>query len=93
MTSFINVNRFTIDFEIIEKKNIFGHFIFIKNNFKTIQKLFRSIIAIQKCGEGIYILVVENMQYSRDVFWNVPLWACSFSRRSLTEGPDQSKGI
>ena len=38
---------FTIDFEIFEK-NIFRHFIFIKINLKTIQKLFRSIIAIQK---------------------------------------------
>ena len=37
---------FTTDFEIIFKK-IFGHFIFIKNNLKTIQKLYRSIIAIQ----------------------------------------------
>ena len=30
----------TIDFEIIEKRNIFGHFIFNKDNLKTIQKLF-----------------------------------------------------
>ena len=46
---------FTIDFEIIEKKNIFGHFIFIKSNLKTIQKLFWTIIVIQRHVDEIYI--------------------------------------
>ena len=78
---------FTNDFEIIEKKSPDILF-FIKIHVKTIQKLFRSIIAIRKHEDEIYILVVGNMQYSGGVSWNVPVWSCSLCKRSLTTGPD-----
>ena len=45
-----------IDFEIIEKKQLL--IFYFKNNFKTIQKLFRSIIALQKHEGEIYVLVL-----------------------------------
>ena len=79
---------FTTDFVIIEKKN-FGHFILIKNNLEVILKLYRSIIAIQKHGNKIYILVVENIQYSGHVSWNVLVWSCSLNKRSPSAGPDK----
>ena len=43
---------FKIDFEILDK-NIFGHFVFIKNNLKTIQKLYKPIIAMKNMGATI----------------------------------------
>ena len=65
-----NFIMFTTDSEMIEKE-IFRHFIFNKNNLKTIQKLFRSI---QKHGVKIYILDVQNIQYTWDSSWNVSVW-------------------
>ena len=63
----------------------------MKNYLKTIQKIFWSIVAIQKYGDKkIYTLVVENLQYSVDVSWNVSVWSCSLSKRLLIAGPDQS---
>ena len=45
---------FTSDFKIIEK--ISSEILFLsKINLKTIQKVFRSIIEIQKHGDGKYI--------------------------------------
>ena len=80
---------FTFDLEIIGKKHLWT-FHFYKNNFKTIQKLFRFIITIQKYGDRTYTLVVEIKQYSEDVSKNVSVWSCSLSKRSLTARPEQS---
>ena len=67
------IPKISVKLQLILKslKNIFGHFILIKNNLETIQKIFRSIITIQKHGAGwqIYILVVQNIQYSEYVSW------------------------
>ena len=49
-----NFNMFTNDFKSF-KKTSSDFFIFIKNDFKTTQKIFRSIIAIRKHGDSKYI--------------------------------------
>ena len=43
---------FKFDFEILDK-NIFGPFVFIKNNLKTIQKLYKPIIEMKNMGTTI----------------------------------------
>ena len=55
----------------------------LKNDLNMIQKLFRSIIAIQNHGDkiDIFILIVENIKYRGDVSWNVPVWSCSLSKK------------
>ena len=89
-----NLNIFTIDFEIMEKKTSLNILFSLKIIQKRSKNFFRSIIIIQKHGvENIYILVVQNIQYRKDASLNVPVWPCSLSKRSLTSGPDQSTGI
>ena len=48
---------FTIDFEIIEKKNIFRHFIYIIEILRMILNLLRLIILIQKHRDKKYIYI------------------------------------
>ena len=58
-----------------------------------IQKLFISIIALQKHGGEIFILVFEDIQYSGGISWNDSMWSSSLSKKSLTPRLDQSTGI